>query len=41
MITIRNIWNILPGNRVGSQVKGLESEFDTVYFIHTFPVKFL
>ena len=25
----------LPGNRAGSQVKGLESKFDKYYFIHT------
>ena len=25
----------LPGNRAGSQVKGVESKFDKYYFIHT------
>ena len=27
----------LPGNTVGSQVKGVESKFDKYYFIHTVP----
>ena len=31
----------LPGNRVGSPVKGLESKLDKTYFIHTVPVNFL
>ena len=28
---------LLPGNMVGSQVKGLESKFNKSYFIHTIP----
>ena len=27
----------LPGNRAGSQVKGVKSKFDKYYFIHTIP----
>ena len=27
----------LPGNRAGSQVKGVEARFDKFYFIHTIP----
>ena len=29
----------LPGNRVKSQVRGLESKFDRSFFIHTIPVQ--
>ena len=31
----------LPGNRAGSEVKGLESKFDKTYFIHAIPVNFV
>ena len=37
MSTIYNILATLPGNREGSQVKGLESKFGKSYFIHTIP----
>ena len=36
-ITFCNIWKFLPGNRAGSQVKGVESKFNKNYFIHTIP----
>ena len=32
---------ILPGNRAGSQVKGVESKFDKYYFIDTNPGQLL